>query len=193
MGTAADASSLQAGIMLRVDDGEEQFPLVGETRIGRESDCEIQIDDRCVSRYHLVIRVSEEGVYAQDLMSTNGTYLNGKRLMKAERLDDGDELRIHDHVFRLAGVPACMAAPADVSKPVATAANIVAPDARNQPQLSGPPAGMGQSIDSSRLRSDDPPFRGEEQLASPVAGIGKRKLSAIERQMLRESQHSQDA
>ena len=183
------AAALRAGVMLQVDDGTEPVPLAGEMRIGREADCEIQIDDRCVSRYHLVIRVDADGVFVQDLMSTNGSYLNGRRLMKIERLDDGDELRIHNHVFRLTGAPAYRAPTEVVAAP---ANNALALDAGDQPQHPVSD-GMSESIAASRLRSDETPARGEALLVSPVAGIRNGKLSAIERQMARERQNREGA
>lgn len=37
-------------------------------------------DDSGVSRKHLMIRVENDGVYATDLQSANGTFINGKRM-----------------------------------------------------------------------------------------------------------------
>ncbi len=51
------------------------------TRIGRAVDNALQLPDESVSRYHASLRQDEEGlVRLTDLGSTNGTFLNGRRL-----------------------------------------------------------------------------------------------------------------
>ncbi len=50
----------------------------GEHLIGREDDCEVHIDDSSVSRRHAQIFNTEEGVFIQDLGSSNGTAIHGK-------------------------------------------------------------------------------------------------------------------
>jgi HD-GYP domain-containing protein (c-di-GMP phosphodiesterase class II) len=63
-------------------------------RVGRLESLEIALDDTSVSRNHAVIRRSERGWYVQDLESTNGTFLNGRRLTAEEsRLKDQDMLQ----------------------------------------------------------------------------------------------------
>ena len=49
-----------------------------------------------VSRKHIVIDKMESGIGVQDLDSTNGTYINGQRIMPESlvKIKHGDELRI---------------------------------------------------------------------------------------------------
>jgi putative nucleotidyltransferase with HDIG domain len=68
---------------------ETQLPLT----IGRDPENKIPLDHTAISRFHCTIS-SESGVYyIEDNNSTNGTYLNGRRIVK-ERVSPGDELII---------------------------------------------------------------------------------------------------
>lgn len=71
-----------------------QFPLrAGRTVVGRREDCDVVIADPAVSRRHLQIEWTEGGVELQDLNSTNGTFVNDRRVT-AHRLSPGDRIRI---------------------------------------------------------------------------------------------------
>jgi DNA-binding winged helix-turn-helix (wHTH) protein len=80
----------------------------GEHVIGRDASCTVWIEADDVSRRHARIRVDGPSpgaeVTVEDLGSTNGTYLHGKRLSAVTRLADGDRLRIGSAtlVFRAA-------------------------------------------------------------------------------------------
>ena len=60
-------------------------------RIGRLGDCQVQLDDPNVSRYHAEIRPAGEGYVVADLGSTNGTKVNGVEVTERP-LRDGDEV-----------------------------------------------------------------------------------------------------
>jgi hypothetical protein len=62
-------------------------------RIGRLSDCGVQLNDPNVSRHHAEVRPSGEGFTIADLGSTNGTKVNGARVSE-RALRDGDEILI---------------------------------------------------------------------------------------------------
>jgi len=47
------------------------------TVMGRHPDCDIVVDDAAVSGRHMLFRVVNRTVYAEDLASTNGTRVNG--------------------------------------------------------------------------------------------------------------------
>ncbi|MGB8909329.1 MAG: FhaA domain-containing protein [Candidatus Cybelea sp.] len=70
----------------------EVYSIEGTSRIGRSDDGEIVLLDLSVSRAHAVVEVRAGEAIVRDLGSTNGTYLNGKRI-ETGTLRDGDELR----------------------------------------------------------------------------------------------------
>jgi diguanylate cyclase (GGDEF)-like protein len=82
-----------------------RYPLT-ETKpvmIGRGSDCTIQIDDHSVSRKHARIEPTPQGYLAEDLGSTNGTFVNDQPIAQ-QLLKDGDYLRVGNSIYRfLAG------------------------------------------------------------------------------------------
>lgn len=65
----------------------------GRTRVGRDPDDGIFLDDVTVSRHHAEFEVTGETLMVRDLGSTNGTYVNGSRAEAAE-LVSGDEVII---------------------------------------------------------------------------------------------------
>lgn len=75
-----------------------------ETMIGRNPTTDITLLDDGISREHAIISydesAGERGEYVvEDLQSTNGTKLNGKRVRSAT-LVSGDEIRIGSTSFR---------------------------------------------------------------------------------------------
>ncbi|WP_245719090.1 FHA domain-containing protein [Micromonospora rhizosphaerae] len=65
-------------------------PLV----IGRAPTADVVVEDPHLSRRHAAVRRTDEGVSLVDLGSTNGTWLNDRRITGAEQLADGDVIRI---------------------------------------------------------------------------------------------------
>lgn len=61
--------------------------------IGRDPTCDIVIPNRQISRYHVRLIPTHEGVLIEDLVSKNGSYLNGKLLAKSLYLQDGDVMQ----------------------------------------------------------------------------------------------------
>ena len=74
-------------------DGQRYLLTGPVTVIGRGSEADIIVDDTGVSRRHLEIRVTPDGVIASDMGSTNGTYVEGHRV-PAATLVDGNTLTI---------------------------------------------------------------------------------------------------
>jgi FHA domain-containing protein len=63
--------------------------------IGRSRECDFRIDDGNVSRRHAeLVRESPTAWVVADLGSTNGTEVNGRRVAKRTRVDDGDRITI---------------------------------------------------------------------------------------------------
>lgn len=101
MSSEVNISVVQTDVLLRSAVTDEDIELRGVMRIGREQDCEIQLDDRHISRYHSKLSVTDEGIILEDLRSTNGTYVNGIRINSPQTVSVGDELRFHNCLFRL--------------------------------------------------------------------------------------------
>jgi pSer/pThr/pTyr-binding forkhead associated (FHA) protein len=64
-----------------------------ETLIGRAPTCDLQIPDDSMSREHAVVICDGADASLEDLQSTNGVKVNGKRVRSSE-LDHGDEIEI---------------------------------------------------------------------------------------------------
>src|SRR5207249_3961439 len=52
--------------------------------VGTAPDNDVCLDDPCVSRRHCVVEPSDGRVVVRDLVSTNGTWVNGVRVTHAE-------------------------------------------------------------------------------------------------------------
>jgi pSer/pThr/pTyr-binding forkhead associated (FHA) protein len=61
--------------------------------VGRARRADFVVDAALVSRLHCRLEAGEEALEVFDLSSTNGTYVNGKRVERA-RLGSGDFLRV---------------------------------------------------------------------------------------------------
>ncbi len=72
-----------------------------EIVIGRNPTTDITLLDEGISREHAVIHYDADapGYVIEDLQSTNGTKLNGKRIRSAP-LNEGDEIQIGQTMFR---------------------------------------------------------------------------------------------
>jgi pSer/pThr/pTyr-binding forkhead associated (FHA) protein len=87
-----------AKIIIHTDQNgtEEMLLTEGTVTIGRTKDNDIQIDDPAVSAYHAKLVSFFKPTYIQDLRSTNGTYVNGSRVME-HTLEHGDIITIGKH------------------------------------------------------------------------------------------------
>ena len=69
------------------------FPVGGPTAIGRAPECDISVQGEEISRRHALVKPTPDGLSVEDLGSSNGTYVNGKRVQQAF-LAAGDELKL---------------------------------------------------------------------------------------------------
>jgi len=58
----------------------------GSLLIGRLPECDVLLQDNLVSRMHARISVQHDGVVVEDLHSTNGVYVNGRRVGHSREL-----------------------------------------------------------------------------------------------------------
>lgn len=68
--------------------------------VGRQAECDIQLESSKVSRRHCFIAKADGMLYIRDLESTNGLRVNGQRV-ESSTLRDGDEVIIGNLRFRV--------------------------------------------------------------------------------------------
>jgi hypothetical protein len=89
--------------------GTREVPLIfkpGGKRlnVGRASDCELMLNDTSVSKIHAALLMTSEGtILVADTGSTNGTFINGRRISYGESrlIEDGDVVGFGDVEVRL--------------------------------------------------------------------------------------------
>ena len=84
--------------VLMITDGDlsgQKWVMHGnELTVGRGGEADVVLPERQISRVHMRIVRGEEGYTIEDLLSKNGTHLNGVPLTDAVPLRDGDEIQI---------------------------------------------------------------------------------------------------
>ena len=72
----------------------------GRLLLGRSSACQLVFSDDTVSRRHAELRLMDGRWMLRDLGSSNGTWVNGRRVVEAE-VGPGDEVALGHCSFRL--------------------------------------------------------------------------------------------
>jgi chromosome segregation ATPase len=81
-------------LLIHSADGREVMHVLGrKTSIGRTPDNDVQLDAKFISRHHAVILVGPASAVIEDLNSTNGVHVNGRRVVR-QTLRDGDQIAI---------------------------------------------------------------------------------------------------
>jgi chromosome segregation ATPase len=103
-GPAAEEADWSAEL-IRID-GQRPVThvLSRRTRIGRATGCELQIDSSSVSRHHALVVVGPREAIIEDLNSTNGVLVNGRKVTR-QALHDGDAITIGETQFRYLAKP----------------------------------------------------------------------------------------
>ena len=87
-------------LLIRSEDGREIMHVLGRrTSIGRTPDNDLQIEAKFISRRHAVILVGPVHTIIEDLNSTNGVQVNGRRITR-QVLKDGDVVLIAKVQYR---------------------------------------------------------------------------------------------
>jgi chromosome segregation ATPase len=106
-GSAANANDLAlpegaTRLLIRTDGDSEVVHVLGrKTTVGRTPDNDLQIDTKFISRHHAVILAAPAHTIIEDLNSTNGVMVNGRRIRR-QPLKDGDMVAIGKTQFRFA-------------------------------------------------------------------------------------------
>ena len=84
-----------------LEKGEVVFLDSHAVRVGRGGDNELPIErDEYASSHHARFDPRRDGIYIEDIGSTNGTFVNGIRLTRERRLAPGDVVRIGETDLR---------------------------------------------------------------------------------------------
>ncbi len=97
--------------------------------LGRDSTCDISLDSHYLSRYQNLFMETDEGWVIIDLNSTNGCYVNGRRV-REHRLKDGDVIGVGQHQLRFRGPAGSKAGLDDLEK----TRRVRSPAARAKPE-----------------------------------------------------------
>jgi pSer/pThr/pTyr-binding forkhead associated (FHA) protein len=112
---AAEASALRAELGMQQPARAARFVVVAgpglrkrskidvsaPTVLGRDADSGVVLDgDEFASGHHARVEPRADGVWIEDLGSTNGTFVNGERVT-AERLSPGDVVRVGQTELKL--------------------------------------------------------------------------------------------
>lgn len=73
---------------------QQSWGLQDEMIIGRGSECAVSLKDEFASNVHAKLYRVEGRYYVEDLGSTNGTYVNGRRINYPTELRGGDYIKI---------------------------------------------------------------------------------------------------
>lgn len=82
--------------------GETFTFIPGVTALaGRSPDMDIHLDDTFVSSKHVLFEPGPSGLIVEDLLSTNGTQVNGSDISQPTMLYAGDRVEVGDTIFRV--------------------------------------------------------------------------------------------
>jgi pSer/pThr/pTyr-binding forkhead associated (FHA) protein len=79
-------------LLIQLSDGTQLVQeLTGVVTIGRNPSNLLTLDEASVSSHHAKIDIGNNGVFLTDLFSSNGTFVNGERIM-TQKLEEGDRV-----------------------------------------------------------------------------------------------------
>jgi len=83
-------------LLIKTGDGKQaEMECEPVMTIGRDSNSSIMLSEKLVSRNHAMIRrLGKNDFYLIDVGSSNGSYVNGRRIATPQQLKDGDEIKI---------------------------------------------------------------------------------------------------
>ena len=122
---------MEAKLVIFKPNGQRKdFPLVNATTvIGRGENCDLRVPLLSVSRRHCELIVAGESLKVKDLASSNGSYVNNKRVNET-RLKPGDRLVVGPIVFTVQ----INGQPSDIH-PVKTKGQVMAEEGEGAPDI----------------------------------------------------------
>jgi hypothetical protein len=79
------------------------FPLEGQVQIGRADACHLKLGDTYVSQFHARIYPQDGSWFVEDLGSTNGTFLNQRKVSAPSEVRAGDRVRVGTTTLEMKG------------------------------------------------------------------------------------------
>ncbi len=93
--------AISKAAVIEGDKKGQTISLTEELIVGRADKCHLVLDDSYVSQMHARIFAKNGGYLVEDLGSTNGTYLNRRRITSATELQRGDHVKIGKTVLEM--------------------------------------------------------------------------------------------
>jgi EmrB/QacA subfamily drug resistance transporter len=100
--------------------------IAGSATIGREPECDLQVLDSEVSRRHAKVTIRDSEAVIDDLHSSNGTYLNGERILTRQTLAPRDRIQIGEATIELTSPAFAHAKAHELPPQVSTVRDVVA-------------------------------------------------------------------
>jgi len=162
----------------------KEYPLMKESvTVGRNEENTIQINNLAVSGYHARIDAAGNDYILTDLQSTNGTFINDKRVV-SQKLSHGDNIIVGKHVILFVGAGA-EAADAKSSAQKSDLDKTMMLDTAKQKELLSKQKDSGQASETtakigviSFIEGAD--NLGEVELKKKLTKIGKADTSEIQ-------------
>jgi hypothetical protein len=100
---AARPGKTPASVVVHAPDGRKvgSFRLAEPLEIGRAESCGVRLDDTYVSLVHAKLYGKNGAWYVEDLGSTNGTYVNDRRVGAPVEIHVGDMVRVGKTLLEL--------------------------------------------------------------------------------------------
>src|SRR5262245_20934333 len=93
---------MPALVTVRGPNPGHRFPLDESCCVsGRQPDAEIYLESLAVSRHHARVVTQSDGIFVEDLKSSNGTFVNGHRIGGRVPITERDVLQIGPYEFNL--------------------------------------------------------------------------------------------
>lgn len=78
-----------------------EIPIESVVVMGRSDQADVVLDDSYASEFHLRFSIDDGNLYVQDLGSTNGTYVNGRRITSPVTVGRGDAVQVGKSVMEV--------------------------------------------------------------------------------------------
>jgi pilus assembly protein CpaF len=139
-----------------------------EISVGRVQGNDLMLPKGNVSKHHARLAIRDARFVVTDLKSTNGTYVNGRKIAQATIVREGDKIYVGDFVLRVESAQA--GATGDGGRDAARDASRESPRAADLPR--GEITGSGHRPSYSSSQDVTAPVPGSPQIPAPGSALG---------------------